>query len=332
MLNPFEKLKIPPKVNDTVNVMLKRLPKISGSSVKDREIRRLREYYEKVEKYYKFSIDFPRVEELHPFYLESIKIITDINDLKICLSITKKSSMISMRILRKYISEIKKQPENEANRLMREAFGRVTSVLRRSSQCIDKVISIAEELRKLKTVDPELPTIIIAGPPNVGKSTLVSKISTAKPEIANYPFTTKEIHIGHIILNDIYIQVIDTPGILDRPEYKRNKIEKKALNAIRNLSGIIVFMFDSSISSTLSVKEQIDLFEEVLSTNKIIVPVINKIDEKYDECYNKIIEYLASKKVKWYEISAEKEIGLNELKEELFNLIGVNKANEVSRN
>lgn len=56
-------------------------------------------------------------------------------------------------------------------------------------------------------------------------------------------------------------------------------------------------MFDSSISSTLSIKEQIDLFEEVLSTNKIIVPVINKIDEKYDEYYNKIIEYLASKKL-----------------------------------
>ncbi|WP_338600473.1 GTPase [Sulfolobus tengchongensis] len=333
MLNPFERLKIPPKVNETIKSMLNRLPKIAGSSVKDREIRRLNEYYERVKKYYTFVEQFPRIEELHPFYLESIKIITDVDKLKICLSITRKASMISMRILKKYVNQIRKSPEEVANKLMRQAFGRVSSILRNSSECIDSVINIATELKKIRTIDPTLPTIIVAGPPNVGKSTLVTKISTAKPEIANYPFTTKEIHVGHVILDLLRIQVIDTPGILDRPENERNKIERKAINAIRNLNGIVLFMFDTSISSVLSIESQIELFKEVKSMNKIIIPVINKIDERYEEYYKRIVNFLQSEGVtKWYEISAEKGTGLDKLKEELFSLILRGNINDISRN
>ncbi|MEM3352104.1 MAG: GTPase [Saccharolobus sp.] len=331
MLNPFEKLKLPQKTNDTINVMLKRLPKISGESIKDREIRRLKEYYDRVKKYYEFVQEFPRIETLHPFYLEAIKIVADINELKLCLFETKKSSSISMKILKNYIEKIRKSDEREANKLMREAFGRVSSILRKT-ECINKIIDIVIELKRIKSIDPTLPSIIVSGPPNVGKSTLVSKISTAKPEIANYPFTTKEIHVGHILTNDIHIQVIDTPGILDRPENKRNKIEKKALNAIRNLNGVILFMFDPSISSAMSVEEQIELFKEIISYRKLLVPVINKIDDKYDEYYDRIVKFLIQENVKWFEISAEKSIGIDKLLQELFNLLKVSGTNEIQSN
>ncbi|AAK40935.1 NOG1 family protein [Saccharolobus solfataricus] len=331
MLNPFEKLQIPPKANQTIDTMLKRLPKIGGTTVRDREIRRLKEYYERIKKYYDFVEQFPKIDELHPFYLEATRIMTDINKLRICLSVTKKTSVISMKILKKYINQIRKSPENESNRIMRQAFGRVSSVLRKSSECIDRVIDVAKELKKIQGIDPTLPTIVVAGPPNVGKSTLVSKISTAKPEIASYPFTTKEVHVGHVILDDFRIQVIDTPGILDRPEAERNRIERKATNAIRNLNGIIVFMFDSSISSVLSVEGQIELFREVKLLKKIVIPVINKIDEKYEEYYKKIVDFLLSEGNEWHEISAEKGIGIDKLKEELFNLVKSSGTNEVSR-
>ncbi|MEM3305891.1 MAG: GTPase [Saccharolobus sp.] len=331
MLNPFEKLKLPQKTNDTINVMLKRLPKISGESIKDREIRRLKEYYDRVKKYYEFVQEFPRIETLHPFYLEAIKIVADINELKLCLFETKKFSSISMKILKNYIEKIRKSDEREANKLMREAFGRVSSILRKT-ECINKIIDIVIELKRIKSIDPTLPSIIVSGPPNVGKSTLVSKISTAKPEIANYPFTTKEIHVGHILTNDIHIQVIDTPGILDRPENKRNKIEKKALNAIRNLNGVILFMFDPSISSAMSVEEQIELFKEIISYKKLLVPVINKIDDKYDEYYDRIVKFLIQENLKWFEISAEKNIGIDKLLQELFNLLRVSGTNEIQSN
>lgn len=166
-------------------------------------------------------------------------------------------------------------------------------------------------MRKLHAIDPNLPTIIIAGPPNAGKSTLVRKISTGKPKVAVYPFTTKDVHVGHIINEFQRIQVIDTPGILDRPMKERNKIELKAISAIKNLEGIIVFLFDTSSLSMLKPKEQINLYNEVKGLGKIVVPVINKIDHVDEELYNLIKREL--EKELHFEISAEKGYGVNEL-------------------
>ncbi|AOL15843.1 GTP-binding protein [Sulfolobus sp. A20] len=325
MLNPFDKVKVPAKADDTIRIMLHRLPKINGNTPKDREIRRLMEYYQRIEKYYDFVLSFPKIDELHPFYVESINILIDINKLKVDLYITKKTSLVSMRILKKYMEEIRRSDSRESNKLMREAFGRVSSLLRKYRKYIDEIIDVTVQLKKMKAIDPTLPTIIVSGPPNVGKSTLVSRLSTAKPEVANYPFTTKEIHVGHIIINDNYVQVIDTPGILDRPNEKRNKIEAKAINALKNLDGIIVYMFDPSISSILTVDEQIHLFEEILTFKKVVIPVINKIDDKDINNYDSIVKELSRRSMKWYEISAESGLGLEELKKDLLNRLNISR-------
>jgi len=179
------------------------------------------------------------------------------------------------------------------------------------------VIDLASQLKKLNAIDPNTLTIIVAGPPNVGKSTLVGKISSAKPEVASYPFTTKEIHVGHIDTRLYKIQVIDTPGILDRPMKERNKIELKAINAIKNLEGVIIFMFDVSNQSLYSAKEQLDLYEEVKGIKKVVVPVLNKIDDKNEELYNEIKTHLSEKV---FEISAEKGLGLDSLINYVINL------------
>src|SRR6516164_6144197 len=55
--------------------------------------------------------------------------------------------------------------------------------------------------------------VILLGGPNVGKSRLLTRLTRATPEVAPYPFTTREPHAGMMEWEDVRVQLIDTPPI-----------------------------------------------------------------------------------------------------------------------
>jgi small GTP-binding protein len=55
--------------------------------------------------------------------------------------------------------------------------------------------------------------IVIVGAPNAGKSQIVNRFTKAAPEVAAYPFTTREPHVGMMDWQDAHVQLIDTPPI-----------------------------------------------------------------------------------------------------------------------
>ncbi len=114
----------------------------------------------------------------------------------------------------------------------------------------------------------------------MGKSTLVREVSSAEPEIAYYPFTTRSVIIGHLKIRDQSIQIVDTPGILDRPMAKRNEIEREAIAALKYLAHVIVFLIDPSEACGWTLADQLNLLNEVrkmFPINPLLI-ALNKID------------------------------------------------------
>ncbi|MFT4297726.1 MAG: GTPase, partial [Candidatus Woesearchaeota archaeon] len=138
---------------------------------------------------------------------------------------------------------------------------------------LDKARARIKELPNIKT---SLPTVAIAGFPNVGKSTLLGKLTDSKPEIKSYAFTTKALMIGYAIKDEKKIQIIDTPGTLNRFE-KMNKIEKMAHLCMKYSASAIIYVFDLSEIS-YPVHEQIQLFNEAKKLNKEIYVYFSKSD------------------------------------------------------
>ncbi|MGC9065752.1 MAG: GTPase [Candidatus Ratteibacteria bacterium] len=121
--------------------------------------------------------------------------------------------------------------------------------------------------------------IIIAGPPNTGKSSLLAATTKAKPEIADYPFTTKIPQPGMLKYEDIQIQLIDTPALLPG-------ISENWLGDMMRKSDVILILLDLSdddilekMEQTMQVLEQFKIkLPDTWEFTKKILWVGNKID------------------------------------------------------
>jgi nucleolar GTP-binding protein len=162
--------------------------------------------------------------------------------------------------------------------IRKRAVARIASIVHQIEKDLEFLNEARNILRKLPAIDDEF-TIVVAGYPNVGKSSFIRIVSSASPEVAAYPFTTKGVIVGHRQIGRERIQFVDTPGILDRPPEERNPIERQALSALINAADVVLFMLDASETCGYSLENQERLLDEVRHMIEVpLIVVVNKAD------------------------------------------------------
>jgi nucleolar GTP-binding protein len=223
---------------------------------------------------------FPIFEDQTPFYRDTVEALFGIERLKMALGNVGWAAMHTKRMGFEHGGKRIRWAEDTAA-MRKKAVARIASIVHQIDKDLRFLNDVRNVLRKLPEVKDDEFTVVIAGYPNVGKSFFISRVSSAEPEVASYPFTTKGVILGHRYMGRKRIQFLDTPGLLDRPEEERNAIEEQAISAVVNSAHLILFILDPSEYCGYPIEDQYRLLETVRAM--VTVPVIvvsNKADIK----------------------------------------------------
>merc|ERR1719443_2904606 len=154
------------------------------------------------------------------------------------------------------------------------------TIVKRQKPALEYLEEVRQHLSRLPSIDPTARTLLLAGFPNVGKSSLINLLTRADVEVQPYAFTTKSLYIGHMDYKYLKWQVIDTPGILDHPLENRNTIEMQAITALAHLRAAVLYFMDPSEQCNYTLEQQKSLFDSIkpLFANKPLIVVANKTD------------------------------------------------------
>jgi len=163
-----------------------------------------------------------------------------------------------------------------------------------------------------------LADIALIGSPNVGKSSLLSAVTSAKPKIGNYPFTTINPVLGVVQRMAKEFVLVDIPGLIEGANEGVGLGDAFLRHAERTKMFLHVLDInigepDKIVSEYEKVREELRLYKEELSERPEVI-VLNKIDlETEKNKIDNVINLLAGHGKKIVGISATEKIGLEKM-------------------
>jgi len=178
------------------------------------------------------------------------------------------------------------------------------------------------EERHLRLELKLLADVGLVGYPNVGKSTLISRISAARPKIADYPFTTLQPNLGVVALGELpelvsYV-VADIPGLIEGASDGAGL----GIRFLRHVERTRLLAHLVDVSDASGRPDPVKDFEVIVGElanfgadldAKPVIVVASKADVANPEKLNKLKKYAQKKRLPFYEISAVTGQGIAEL-------------------
>ncbi|MGQ9858226.1 MAG: GTPase [Thermodesulfobacteriota bacterium] len=176
--------------------------------------------------------------------------------------------------------------------------------------------------------------VVMAGPPNSGKSSLMRALTNAKPEVADYPFTTRTPQAGIMVYQNVRIQLVDVPPV--HPE-----MTEPWVYAILRNSDVIWIVLDLASDDLLQDLESVlealdgasikpvgegDYQEDQDRLTKRALVVANKIDSPKGDEHLEILQEFYSGRFPILGVSAMRLEGLQGLVHSTFRSLGIIRA------
>ena len=196
---------------------------------------------------------FPNLDSLRDYQTELLDIVVGLPKLRKALGSVKWAAETVRQVGREAnirIANVRKSDGVDGFFTTRKwAYGRISSIVNEVDSSLEVIRDARDRVRVLPTVSPDYATVVIAGYPNVGKTSLLRAWTASRAEVNVYAFTTKQAEVGHFEAVDkmgvpTKYQVVDTPGLLDRPDADRNDVEKQAIAALRHAADAVLFLID----------------------------------------------------------------------------------------
>lgn len=255
-----------------------------------------------------------------------------------------------------------------------------------ASPHVSLLLDLQKSLRTTPAVRLDTPAVVLVGSPNVGKSSIVRAISSATPEVNNYPFTTRGMTLGHVQVfwqdggtinsedastpaaaiipvdesevgkirssisasakkkSNIHststprnyafsqlCQIMDSPGLLVRPDSERNQMEALTLAAMQHLPTAVMYVMDLSGGAgdaCSSVADQLQLRRDVRKRfpRRPWIDVVSKYDlgvvDGAEEEFQDILEEEGLTRNSYLQLSIKENQNIDELREEVMRMLG----------
>lgn len=329
----FKKIQVIPTATEFIDIVLSKTQRKTPTVIhKSYAISRIRHFYMRKIKFLQQTVhdkltivlqDFPKLDDIHPFYADLMNVLYDKDHYKLALGQINTARHLVDNVAKDYVRLMKFGDSlYRCKQLKKAAMGRMCTIMKRQAQSLQYLEQVRQHLSRLPSIDPNTRTLLICGFPNVGKSSFINKMTRADVDVQPYAFTTKSLFVGHMDYRYLRWQVIDTPGILDHSLEERNTIEMQAITALAHLRAAVLYVMDVSGQCGHNLHEQAELFNNIrpLFANKPLIVCVNKVDIKkisdLTEEEQAIFEEFKKDEIPVYEMSTMTEEGLNTVKTE----------------